>query len=368
MTGAERRTGRGLVPAVSEPFGRRPAVRAGRSALRERRRRRELHERRLRPVRRHSADGDPSRRRTRAAIPPPASAMTRPRQPPRAARCAAKASRRAAEPTLLNGAVLRVDPATGDGLPDNPLARQRRQRSAHRGRGTAESLPVHLRPGTDDVWIGDVGWDSWEEIDRIPTHGRSGRNFGWPCYEGDFRQSSYEGHQLMPSLDLEGSATEARTPHFTYNHFDHVAVGDGCATGSSSVTGLAFYEGGHIRAPMQGPCSLPTIRATASGQCPRGRTACPIPLRSRRSWLPQPVLSISRSDREATSSTPGSTTARSGASSTSPGTSRRSSSPRPLPRTAPLLSTCNSTHPARTIPIRGTRSATRGIWTATGPR
>ncbi len=35
-----------------------------------------------------------------------------------------------------------------------------------------------------DVWIGDVGQDEYEEIDRWPGGDHSGPNFGWRCYEG----------------------------------------------------------------------------------------------------------------------------------------------------------------------------------------
>ena len=39
-----------------------------------------------------------------------------------------------------------------------------------------------VRPGTNDVWIADVGWDHVEEIDRVGSTAMP--NFGWPCYEG----------------------------------------------------------------------------------------------------------------------------------------------------------------------------------------
>jgi hypothetical protein len=37
---------------------------------------------------------------------------------------------------------------------------------------------------TGDAWIGDVGQESWEEINFKPA-GSSGLNFGWDCYEGN---------------------------------------------------------------------------------------------------------------------------------------------------------------------------------------
>ena len=36
-----------------------------------------------------------------------------------------------------------------------------------------------------DIWIGDVGQDAFEEIDQVSLANASGANFGWRCYEGD---------------------------------------------------------------------------------------------------------------------------------------------------------------------------------------
>ncbi|MDX1684530.1 MAG: PQQ-dependent sugar dehydrogenase [Saprospiraceae bacterium] len=38
---------------------------------------------------------------------------------------------------------------------------------------------------TGDLWIGDVGQGSWEEIDFQPASSNGGENYGWRCYEGN---------------------------------------------------------------------------------------------------------------------------------------------------------------------------------------
>jgi PKD repeat protein len=147
------------------------------------------------------------------------------------------------QPVLLNGALLRVDPATGDALPDNPNAAST-DANARRivAYGFRNPFRFTIRPLSSDVWIGDVGWSDWEEIDRQPSPTTSVLNFGWPCYEGMLAQPGYQsaGLNLCTSLYSAGTAT---APYFTYNHSAHITSGDSCPTGGSSVTGLAFYPG-----------------------------------------------------------------------------------------------------------------------------
>jgi glucose/arabinose dehydrogenase len=38
---------------------------------------------------------------------------------------------------------------------------------------------------TGDLWIGDVGQDTWEEIDHLKAGAPPGTNFGWSYYEGN---------------------------------------------------------------------------------------------------------------------------------------------------------------------------------------
>jgi glucose/arabinose dehydrogenase len=158
------------------------------------------------------------------------------------------------DPTGLDGSVLRIDPNTGAGLPDNPLAGSL-DSNARRivATGLRNPFRLALRPGTSQVYVGDVGWNSWEEINRIDSStDASVDNFGWPCYEGDGRQGGYDGANLTICEDLYGQPTTTRLPHFTYSHSASVIAGDNCATDGSSTAGLAFYPGGDYPAAYDG--------------------------------------------------------------------------------------------------------------------
>ena len=146
------------------------------------------------------------------------------------------------DPTSLDGALLRVDPATGAGLPDNPNAASS-DPNARRivAYGMRNPFRFGVRPGTGEVWIGDVGWGTWEEIERLQAPTASVTNLGWPCYEGSGRQSGYDSANLSicENLYAEGAAA-VRAPLFAWNHGAQVVPGEACPTGSSSAAGIAF--------------------------------------------------------------------------------------------------------------------------------
>jgi glucose/arabinose dehydrogenase/PKD repeat protein len=161
------------------------------------------------------------------------------------------------DPTGLNGAILRVDPTTGAGLPDNPNASSP-DANARRivGYGLRNPFRITTRPGTNEVWIGDVGWSSWEEIDRLvsPTSAPAD-NFGWPCYEGDGRQGGYDAANLNMCENLYNAGTAAVVaPYFRYHHNELVVPNDVCPKGGSSVAGtsFAFSSGGSYPAEYRG--------------------------------------------------------------------------------------------------------------------
>ena len=155
--------------------------------------------------------------------------------------------RTSGDPTGLNGTILRVDPATGAGLPDNPNAFSSdpnlRRIVAY---GLRNPFRITTRPGTSEVWLGDVGWNTWEEINRIVNPvDATVENFGWPCYEGGARQDAYDGANLNICENLYAAGPSAITqPVYAWNHAAKVVPGETCPTGGSSATGVAFYEGG----------------------------------------------------------------------------------------------------------------------------
>ncbi|MEV7046438.1 PQQ-dependent sugar dehydrogenase [Amycolatopsis sp. NPDC051061] len=161
--------------------------------------------------------------------------------------------RAAGQPVLLNGTLLRLDPDTGEGLPGNPFASSS-DANARRviAYGARNQFRFGFRPGTGELWAGDVGWNTWEEINRVANAGDAvAENFGWPCFEGTARQAGYDGANLdrCESLYTAGGQT---APFYAYNHNAKVVAGDPCPTGGSSISGIAFESGSNYPAAYAG--------------------------------------------------------------------------------------------------------------------
>lgn len=78
---------------------------------------------------------------------------------------------------------------------------------------------------TGDTWIGDVGQDTWEEIDFKRPAQAAGANYGWRCYEG---------HAAF-NLDGCKSKNQYDFPIFDYKH--------GASNGGDCVIGGYVYRG-----------------------------------------------------------------------------------------------------------------------------
>jgi len=161
-----------------------------------------------------------------------------------------------ADPVGLSGTVIRVDPDTGLAMPDNPnagAADPNAQRIVAYGLRNPFRMTTH--PGTDEMWLADVGWNDTEEIDRLTSPKTAVGNFGWPCYEGDVRQSGYDAADLKICEDLYAQGTADTKPYYSYKHGQPLNANDNCnAAAGSSASGISFqfYAGGPYPAEYDG--------------------------------------------------------------------------------------------------------------------
>ncbi len=154
--------------------------------------------------------------------------------------------RPAGEHVPLNGTIIRINPATGAAAPTNPLAGSASPNAARIvAYGLRNPFRFAMRPGTSELWIGDVGWSRTEEINRLVAPAAAPiENFGWPCYEGPARQSGYEPLTMCQDLYAAGPGAITNAA-YTYRQGVEVVPGDGCPTTVGSViSGVAFYQGG----------------------------------------------------------------------------------------------------------------------------
>ena len=163
--------------------------------------------------------------------------------------------RTAGDPVGLSGTVIRVNPDTGLAMADNPNAGAA-DLNAQRivAYGLRNPFRMTTRPGTDEVWIGDVGWATIEEIDRLVSPRAAVGNFGWPCYEGDARQSGYDAADLKICEDLYAQGVDTK-PYFPYRHGQPLNANDNCNVArGSSTSGISFdfYSGGPYPAEYDG--------------------------------------------------------------------------------------------------------------------
>ena len=164
----------------------------------------------------------------------------------------------------LGGKVLRLDPATGHGYPSNPyydgdVSSKRSRVWAYGLRnpfrfvvkpGTGSPDPAAGDPGT--LYIGDVGWGSYEELDvaRQP-----GMNFGWPCLEGLAPTIGYPAthpaHSGCDSTGTYGDPVAPTLPIVSVSHGDPAWSTPPGLAGNCVIAG-AFYSGGLYPALYQG--------------------------------------------------------------------------------------------------------------------
>jgi glucose/arabinose dehydrogenase len=157
--------------------------------------------------------------------------------------------RTSGDPVTLDGSLIRVNPDTGAAAAGNPTTGASANANRIVAYGMRNPFRFTFRPGTDELWIGDVGEVHREEIDRIPNPTAGVTNFGWPCYEGPARHKLWDLKDMTICEDLYNDPGATTAPYISYPHkFPTPFPTDACPTDGASISGLAFYEGGNYPA------------------------------------------------------------------------------------------------------------------------
>lgn len=141
--------------------------------------------------------------------------------------------------SLLLGKLLRIDvdnPISGGtnyGIPaDNPFAGSTTERQEIWANGLRNPWKFSFDSDNGDIWIGDVGQNNIEEIDRAGGN-EAALNYGWRCYEGS---DVYE-----PGVCTDPSILE----------FPIAEYSSAGGSGNCSITGGYVYRGS-MYADIQG--------------------------------------------------------------------------------------------------------------------
>ena len=153
-----------------------------------------------------------------------------------------------------NGTLLRIDPDTGAGLPGNPLAASldanERRIVAY---GFRNPFRFALNPATDEVYVGNVGAEEFDEIDRFNPKSGQLYNSGWPCLEGTEPNPTYVGLGLDICEALYDDPSASAPPFFAYHHTEPLVPDDPCPhNNGNALSGMAFYEGDAFPASYRG--------------------------------------------------------------------------------------------------------------------
>ncbi|NQX29550.1 PQQ-dependent sugar dehydrogenase [Microbacteriaceae bacterium VKM Ac-2854] len=152
-----------------------------------------------------------------------------------------------------DGSILRIDPSTGAAMPDNPLVDNGIDGDDRIvAYGLRNPYRLAFRPGTQELWLGDVGWSTAEEINSFTTGPGQEKvpNFGWPCREGTEVQSTYatlgiglcESLAQNPVSTIGGVSSPLTDPVYAWKR-PGAQPADGCnSTGGGAATGGVFVD------------------------------------------------------------------------------------------------------------------------------
>jgi glucose/arabinose dehydrogenase len=143
----------------------------------------------------------------------------------------------------LSGKILRIDPITGEGLADNPFYNgdPNSNRSKVYQYGLRNPFRITVDSQGGKVYVGDVGWTQWEEINSAPA----GANFGWPYYEGGNGTSLQTGgyRDLAAAQAFYASGQQVTSSLLALNH---------AADGINAIVLGDIYRGNNLPEEYRG--------------------------------------------------------------------------------------------------------------------
>jgi glucose/arabinose dehydrogenase len=145
-----------------------------------------------------------------------------------------KQDRRVYSDASTAGKILHVD-SNGNGLPGHSFCRYNHDvtdtctkiyargfRNPYRFSLSNQGTPI----------VSDVGWNEREEISRV----EQGKNYGWPCYEGNVKTPFYQEFGFCKKIYRNKKKQKIRGPFLAYKHPKKGA-------GAAVITGPIYNEG-----------------------------------------------------------------------------------------------------------------------------
>ncbi|MEM1056793.1 MAG: PQQ-dependent sugar dehydrogenase [Bacteroidota bacterium] len=158
----------------------------------------------------------------------------------------------------LAGKILRVDPATGLGLPSNPFytgdpsdnesrvwASGLRNPYRFAALGDGSTDPADGNPGR--LIYGDVGWKTYEELGVVS----GGESFGWPCFEGPLANNEYQNGN-PPHSGCGEFPQASQTFPSTYWHRNNATRSNPPTRAGRTIVGGDLYQGTRYPVAYQG--------------------------------------------------------------------------------------------------------------------
>ena len=177
------------------------------------------------------------------------------------------------DPGTLLGKMLRLDPSDGSAPADNPFVDREGVRPEILALGLRNPWRFSFDRRSGDLWVGDVGQSSVEEVSVTPAGKSAGRNFGWNVFEGSrpYKDDKQPPGAVLPVVEYPtGDEGCAVTGGYVYRGSDIPAL--------RGAYLYSDYCGGFVRAVrMQGgsvidsvDLGLPVEEIASFGQDARG--------------------------------------------------------------------------------------------------